>query len=124
MQISRESTAGNLIRAVEHDRVRIGSVWITGNIIVTAEEIVSDWAPADPAHLTIEDLEPALAFHPEVLIVGAGHRALTPDVELMAELGARSVGLEFMRTDAACRTFNVLVHEGRRVAAALIQGNG
>lgn len=122
MQITRETTSSNLIHAVEHGRVRIGAEWIAGSLIVTADEIVSDWAPADPASLTLADLAPALAFRPELVIVGAGHGPATPDVDLMAELGARAIGLEFMQTRAACRTFNVLVHEGRRVAAALILG--
>ena len=43
-----------------------------------------------------------------------------PDVDLMAALAARAIGLEIMSTPAACRTFNVLVHERRRVVAALL----
>jgi len=120
MQFKREVSASNLIRAIEDGRVRIGEAWWTGHLIVTAEAILGDWAPADPERLTLEDLEPALAFEPEIIVVGAGTKARTPDVDLMAELAERAVGLEFMLTPAACRTFNVLVHEGRRVAAALI----
>jgi len=122
MQITRETSNSNLILAVEQDRIRIGAQWFTGNLIVTADEIVSDWAPADAACVTVRDLAPALALEPELVIIGAGHGPATPDIDLMAELGARAIGLEFMQTAAACRTFNVLVHEGRRVAAALILG--
>jgi uncharacterized protein len=120
MQITREEAASNLIRAFEPGRVRIGQQWWTGNLIVTAEAIVSDWQPDRPERVTAADLAPALAHNPELVIVGAGTGAICPDVALMQEMAALSVGLEYMQTAAACRTYNVLVHEGRRVAAALI----
>ncbi len=54
-------------------------------------------------------------------MLGTGTERLLPDVELMAAVAARSVGLEIMNTPAACRTFNVLLQEQRRVVAALVQ---
>jgi uncharacterized protein len=121
MQITLEQSANNLIRAWEPGRIRIGEHWLTGNLIVTADTIVSDWLPANGSRIGIDDLGPALAIKPELVVVGAGTEALTPDIDLMAELAALGIGLEYMQTPAACRTYNVLVHEGRRVAAALLQ---
>jgi uncharacterized protein len=120
MQITRETSTSNLIRAIEPGRIRIGERWLTGNLIVTADEIFSDWSPHAPDRITLEDLAPALAIGPELIVIGAGSAPCTPDIDLMAALATHAVGLEFMQTPAACRTFNVLVHEGRRVAAALI----
>lgn len=121
VQINREQSASNLIRAWEPGRIRIGEQWLTGNLIVTAETIVSDWLPASRNQITLNDLAPALEFEPELVIVGAGLTNRSPDIDLMSELAALSIGLEYMQTPAACRTYNVLIHEGRRVAAALIQ---
>lgn len=121
MQFSREESTSNLVRAWEHGRIRIGERWLTGNFIVTAETIVSDWDLQDPHRVTVEDLEPALALEPELVIVGAGFDLVRPDLELMQKLAGLAVGLEYMQTPSACRTYNVLVHEGRRVAAAMIQ---
>ncbi|HUF73080.1 MAG TPA: MTH938/NDUFAF3 family protein [Gammaproteobacteria bacterium] len=121
MQFSREESTRNLIRAWEPGRIRIGERWLTGNLIVSAETIVSDWTLRDRGRITVEDLMPALELGPEVVIVGAGLAAVSPDFDLMRELAELAVGLEYMQTQAACRTYNVLVHEGRRVAAALIQ---
>jgi uncharacterized protein len=121
MQFSREESTRNLIRAWEPGRIRIGERWLTGNLIVSAETIVSDWALRDRDRITVEDLAPALELKPELVIVGAGLEAVYPDFDLMRELAGLAVGLEYMQTQAACRTYNVLVHEGRRVAAALIQ---
>lgn len=121
MQITRETAPqSNLIRAVEHGRVRIGEHWLSRSLIVTADTIVADWTPAEPGRIRIDDLAPALRLRPELVIIGAGMEPCPPDIDLMAELAERSIGLEFMHTPAACRTYNVLVHEGRRVAAALI----
>jgi uncharacterized protein len=120
MLITREASASHLIRSIEFGRLRIGEQWFDDNLIVTADAIVSEWILTEPGRVTLADLAPALEFRPELIVVGAGHEAQTPDVDLMAELAARDIGLEYMHTAAACRTFNVLVHEGRRVAAALI----
>jgi uncharacterized protein len=121
VQITLEQSTNNLIRAWEPGRIRIGEQWLTGNLIVTADTIVSDWMPVNGPRIGIGDLGPALEIKPELVVVGAGAVALTPDTDLMAELAALGIGLEYMQTPAACRTYNVLVHEGRRVAAALIQ---
>lgn len=120
MQMSRENTASNLIRAFEPGRVRIGEEWFANNLIITASEIVRDWTLATPGQLSMADLEPALQFDPEIVIIGAGNDAQMPDVDLMAEFAARAIGLEYMQTAAACRTYNVVVHEGRRAVGALI----
>lgn len=121
MLISREQSTSHLIRAWEHGRIRIGERWLSGNFIVSAETIVSDWALAEPGHVTVADLGPALELKPALVIVGAGFDPVRPDFDLMQELAELSIGLEYMQTPAACRTYNVLVHEGRRVAAAMIQ---
>jgi uncharacterized protein len=120
MLITREASNANLIRACERGRVQVNEQWFTGNLVVTADAIVSDWTVAALPRVTLEDLGPVLALGPELVILGSGHAPAPPDVELMAALAAHSIGLECMATPAACRTFNVLVHEGRRVAAALI----
>jgi uncharacterized protein len=119
MQLTRDSSAVHLIRAWEPGRVRIAERWVAGNVIVGTDTIIEGWTAASPRQLTIAELEPALALEPNIILLGTGNERLLPDVELMAAVGARSVGLEIMNTPAACRTFNVLVQEKRRVVAAL-----
>ena len=119
MQLTRESGTQHIIRAWEPGRVRIAERWIAGNVIVSAEQIVEGWTTAAPTALTIEDLAPALAFAPTILLLGTGTDRFLPDVELMAALAEQRVGLEIMSTPAACRTFNVLLQEQRRVVVAL-----
>ena len=119
MQLTRDSSAVNFIRAWEPGRVRIAERWIAGNVIVGSDQILEGWTTIEPHLLTVEHLEPALALEPTIIVLGTGTERLLPDVELMAAVAARSVGLEIMSTPAACRTFNVLLGEQRRVVAAL-----
>jgi uncharacterized protein len=119
MQLSRDNAAAHLIRAWEPGRIRIAERWITGNVNVGAERIIEGWVVAAAASLTLDDLAPALALEPTIVLLGTGTEQFLPDVELMAALAGRSVGLEIMSTPAACRTFNVLLQEQRRVVRPL-----
>ena len=119
MQLTRDSNAVHFIRSWEPGRVRIAERWVAGNVIIGADRIIEGWTTARPHALSIADLEPALALEPTIIVLGTGTERLLPDVELMAAVAARSVGLEIMSTPAACRTFNVLLGEQRRVVAAL-----
>ena len=124
MQLTRDTSRDLLIRACRDDAVRIGEHWFTSDLIVTADA-VRDWPGARPAErdldaLGLEQLAPALALEPEILLLGTGAQAIFPSMQLHAELASRRIGLEVMSTPAACRTYNVLVSEQRRVVAALL----
>ena len=110
----------HLVRGYSPGLLRVGERELTRSIIVAADALVDDWRPQHIAELTAADLEPALALRPEVLLLGTGARQVFPPHELLARLYAARIGIEVMDTGAACRTFNVLVGEGRAVAAALI----
>lgn len=119
MQLTRDNNALYFIRAWEPGRLRVADRWLTGNVIIGTNEIIEDWTSIDPRQLTIAELEPALALNPTIIVLGTGTQQLLPDVGLMAAAAERSVGLEIMNTPAACRTFNVLLQEQRRVVAVL-----
>jgi uncharacterized protein len=121
MQLAKERTDANVIRAREAGRLLVGERWVSGSVIVSASDVVTGWAVDDPAALALADLEPALALEPDIVLLGTGDAVVLPDVDLIAELAARGVGLEIMSSAAACRTFNVLVHEHREVVVALIE---
>ena len=120
MQLTRETAPANLIRAYEPGRIRIADRWLSGHLIVASERIIENWPGAAAADVTLDDLEPALALQPQIVLLGTGAELEWPVADLMTELAARSIGLEIMSTPAACRTFNVLVQEQRRVVAALL----
>lgn len=119
LDIDRPDTL-NFIRAYGPGLIRIGAREITGSVIVTPRALIEDWRPRHLSELVKSDLEPVIALHPEVLLLGSGARQAFPEPGLLATLYVAHVGFEVMDTGAACRTFNVLAAEGRNVAAALI----
>jgi uncharacterized protein len=119
VQLTRDTVPANLIHSHEPGRIKIGERWLSGDVIVAPDRLIEGWRVAAPAEITLADLEPALALEPQIVLLGTGAALVWPEADLMAELAARGIGLEIMSTPAACRTFNVLVHERRRVVAAL-----
>ena len=109
----------NLVAAWESGAVRIGEEWIRSHLILSAEDVVRDWDVSDPAGLELTDLAPAIELEPDVIILGTGTSLTLPEIDLMSEVATHGIGLEIMDTPAACRTYNVLVHERRAVVAAL-----
>lgn len=77
------------------------------------------WTGAGVADIGADDLESLLAADIELVVIGTGQQQQLPDRSLMFAMARRGVGLEVMDTAAAARTFNVLIAEGRRVAAIL-----
>lgn len=99
--------------------MQVGEQWIHSHLIISAQNLLIDWNVSDPNSLTFADLELAIAFEPELIILGTGNSVCIPNLDLMAEAANQGIGLEIMDTPAACRTYNVLVHENRAVVAAL-----
>jgi uncharacterized protein len=120
VQLTRDSATAHLIHSYEPGRIRIAERWLHGDVIVSPDRLIEDWRVSSPEDVTLADLEPALTLAPEIVLLGTGGALVWPEADLMAMLAARGVGLEIMSTPAACRTFNVLVHERRRVVAALL----
>jgi uncharacterized protein len=89
------------------------------SILLTPREMRS-WSPARLEEIEVVHFEELLEWEPEVALFGSGSRLRFPDPELLAPLHRRGIGIEVMDTAAACRTFNILASEGRRVAAALL----
>ena len=121
MKIQRELAAGlNVIRSYEPARITVNQDAYTTSLIVTPERIVPDWRPREFTELTAADFEVIAALGPEVVLLGTGKRLRFPDPALTRALVTANIGIEVMDTGAACRTYNVLMSEGRRVAAALL----
>jgi uncharacterized protein len=113
------SSRVNLIRGYSPQEIRVGSQRLTASCIITADTLITQWEPASFADLTPEHLESILALKPELVLLGTGPTQRFPSAQIRKTFTSAGVGLEVMDLGAACRTFNVLVQEERRVAAAL-----
>jgi len=110
-----------LIEAYGDGRFRISARAYEGSVIVFADAVLS-WSVTEIGALTPDSLSPAAerASELDVLIVGTGDRFVRPDPALVETCRRHGMALEMMDTGAACRTYNLLLGDGRRVAAALI----
>lgn len=120
MQFTREQNSSITVRQVEPGQLRIGNDVVRNNVMVTAEREVCDWRIDDIGELTEDHLRAIIEESPEMIVVGTGWKSVFPPRELVFALARRGIGFETMDTPAACRTFNILVNEGRRAAVALI----
>ncbi|MBV8784440.1 MAG: hypothetical protein JOZ67_09655 [Gammaproteobacteria bacterium] len=120
MQLTLDSAPpANLIRSYSAAEIRIGEQVVRRSCIVAPQQLILDWEPGEFAALRAQHLEPVLALGPELVLLGTGMTQRFASAEVRAWVQARGVGLEAMQLGAACRTYNVLAQEGRRVAAGL-----
>jgi uncharacterized protein len=94
---------------------RVSGFWRPGSLLILNDD-PDDWRPAALADLRVEDFASVLAGGPEL----SGPEQAQPPRQVREIIRAAGLGLEFMSSAAAARTYNVLVSEGRRFAAALI----
>ncbi len=93
---------------------------VTGSFIVSPRHLLRDWAPTHIDNLQAEHLNAILELQPELVLLGTGARLTFPAPQLLASLHRQRIGVEVMDTAAACRTYNILMGEGRFVVAGLM----
>ncbi len=110
----------NLITGYGEGWVEINRKRYSHSLIVLPESIIEDWPASDFESLTAEHFQKIAELKPEVVLLGTGakHRFIHP--RLTAPLTAIGISVECMDTAAACRTYNILMGEGRQVAAGVI----
>jgi uncharacterized protein len=120
LKFTRDQVSKISIRHVEPGAIRVNDQVICDNVALTIDEVILDWRTTAIEDLTDVDFEPLMASEPELILLGTGERPVFPPRELVFSLARRGIGFEVMDTAAACRTFNILAGDGRRVAAVLI----
>lgn len=90
------------------------------SIVVMADQLIEDWPVISFETLAAEHFEQLAVLPIEIVLLGSGATLRFPHPRLSVALQARHIGLEVMDNSAVCRTYNILMQEGRKVAAALI----
>ena len=108
------------VRAVSAEGVQVGEVWYRDALILTAQHLDPAWDIKCFTQLDKSRLQPVFALSPDVVLLGTGAQQHFLPTELMMLFYDKGIGVEAMATPTACRTFNVLASEGRRVVAALL----
>ena len=114
----------NLISFYGADGLRIGEREWRRSVLLPWQGAVIDWPPASFEALEPAHFEQIVALKPELVLFGSGSRMRFARPQLLRSLIERGIGVETMDSRTACRTFNVLVTEGRPVVAALVMDSG
>lgn len=115
------SGARQVVESYGPQGFRISGAEHAGSILVFPDAAYP-WTVAAMTNLTVDSVRPVLEHGGvEVLLFGCGRRMAPIPADVRQALKEAGIGMDAMDTGAACRTYNVLVSEGRRVAAALIQ---
>lgn len=116
------TTAGNnyLITAYGAGFVEVNKQKYMQNLIVMANQLILDWQAANIASLSTAHFDVLIELKPEVVLFGTGEKHLFLRPSIYQNLTAEGIPLECMTTAAACRTYNILMSEGRNVAAVLL----
>jgi uncharacterized protein len=109
----------NVIRSYSSQEIRIGEHSIRSSCIVMADALIANWPPASLDELEVNHLEPIFELRPELVLLGTGAQQRFAPAAIRSAFATRGIGIEAMDLGAACRTFNILVQEERRVAAVL-----
>ena len=121
MKLSLDIGDGNyVITGYEPGVVYINAIAYRQNLLVTPENLYTEWSLGPLANLQASAFDCLRPQLPDVLLLGTGARLRWPDRQLLPSLRDAGIGLEVMDTAAACRTYNILMAEGRTVAAGLI----
>jgi len=102
-----------------------GVILVNGNpktqsFIISDTRLIEGWAPGHIDALRAEHLELLIELQPELVILGTGAVLKFPSMGHYARLIEQNIGVEIMDSDAACRTYNILLGEGRKVVAGII----
>lgn len=99
-----------LINQIRHEK----------SLVVLPDHLITDWPVTTIAHLEVQHFDVLKQHAPEIIILGTGISHQFPNQSLLRQIAQTGIGFEVMNTQACCRTYNILVEEGRRVCAALI----
>lgn len=110
----------NLFTGYGAGYVSVNNQRIGKSVIVLPERIIEDWDASTFEALTSGQIEALTGLGQEIVLLGTGNRLRFPAREIMRPLTQAGMGFEVMDIQAACRTYNILVSEERKVAAALL----
>ena len=121
MKFHLEQSAGkNAFTGYGEGYVSVNGERHEASLVVGAERVITDWPARSVDSLAADHLAAIVEMAPEIVLIGSGPKFTFPDPARLAPLYKAGIGVEVMDTPAACRTYNILMGDGRNVVAALI----
>lgn len=121
MKLQSDPHSGvNTITGYGDGYVEINRTPYSHAVLLSSDGEIQTWAVKSFDELRATDFNQMAALKPELILIGTGKRQRFPKPELLKTLIEAKIGFEVMDSQAACRTYNILVGEGRQVLLALI----
>ena len=121
MKLQSDPHSGaNTITGYGDGYIEINKIPYSHAVLLSSDGEILEWAVKSFEELSPADFSQMASLKPELIIIGTGKRQRFPKPELLKTLIEARIGFEVMDSQAACRTYNILVGEGRRVLLALI----
>lgn len=115
-----EINTGHAIQHYAINQITISGTVYSDSLVLMPNRVFPEWRPDSFEDIQTDDFIQLAALSPEIVVLGTGSKQRFPAHDLIRPLIESQIGFEVMATDAACRTYNILMAEGRRVAAALL----
>jgi len=112
----------NIISAYGPEGIRVSDRLLIPPCIITTSTVIEHWETDDVSELSQDNVQELMELNPELIILGSGETLRFPPAEVGHAINSKGIGFEVMDTAAACRTYNLLAHEGRSIAVALLRG--
>lgn len=121
MKLHHSSPSGlKIFTACGSGYVEVNGTHYERPIVVTPERVLDDWPPQSFEALSESHFDYLVAVLPEIILLGTGSHQRFPHPRLYHKLTDAGIAVEPMNTAAACRTYNILASEGRKVLAAIL----
>jgi len=113
-------SGANTITGYGDGYVEINKTPYAHAVVLSSDGAISEWTAQSFDDLEAHHFSQLIDLKPELILIGTGKRQRFPKPELLKALISAKIGFEIMDSQAACRTYNILVGEGRQVLLALI----
>ncbi|SVB15371.1 uncharacterized protein METZ01_LOCUS168225 [marine metagenome] len=120
MQFTKEPILDLTIKEIDAKSIKIGDKQINHSIVLSPTKIIGKWSRNNVKKLTLDDFKNIITITPDIILLGTGKNLIFPPRELIFQMAKLDIGLEVMSTQAACRTFNLLISEYREPIAILM----
>ena len=119
IQLEKQPT-GYHVNSFNDNEIVIGEICYISSLVVAPTHVIPDWPPQHSDEIQMNDFDAILDLQPELVLVGTGNTLRFPDSEIYKRIIRAGLGIDFMDSRAACRTYNILAAEGRHVVAGVI----
>ncbi len=122
MKIELDTENANSYKIISYtdDSFRLKDQLINTNLVISKERLIENWLEDGLHNLATHHLDIVIEWQPEIILLGTGKTLNFPGQELISHVTTKNIGFEIMDTGAACRSYNLLIDEGRDVVACLI----